>query len=83
MRVAAGRRARLLGLALMREPPPGALLLPRTRSVHTFGMRFDLDLLWLDGEGRAVRVDRRVRPGRVRNCRAARAVCEIPARDAG
>ena len=78
MRVAATRRARLIGLALLREPPPAALLLPRTRSVHTFGMRFALDLVWLDAQGRAVRVDRAVRPNRMRACRAASAVCEIP-----
>lgn len=79
MRVAAGRRARLLGLALVREPPRCALLLPRTRSVHTFWMRFPLDLVWLDAEGRAVRTDLSVKPGRIRACRRAVAVCEIPA----
>jgi uncharacterized protein len=78
VRVAVSRRARLLGLALLREPPSCALLLPRTRSVHTFGMRFPVDLVWLDREGRAVRVDRAVRANRVRTCRAARAVAEIP-----
>jgi uncharacterized protein len=72
-------RARLLGLAgLQRLPPHAGLLLPRTRSVHTFGMRFPLDLIWLDRDGRVVRVDRAVPPGRVRGCRAARAVVELP-----
>jgi len=71
--------ARLLGLAGLRTLPPAAgLLLPRTRSVHTCGMRFALDLVWLDGEGGVVRVDRGVRPWRVRACRAARAVVELP-----
>ena len=55
-----------------------ALLLPRCRSVHTFGMRFALDLVWLDGAGRVVRIDRGVRPWRVRSCRAARCVLELP-----
>jgi hypothetical protein len=77
--VAAGRRARLLGLASLREPPPVALLLPQTRSVHTVGMRFALDLVWLDGEGRAMRRDLGVPPNRLRTCRHARAVLEIPA----
>lgn len=77
--MASDRRARLLGLALLRDPPPCALLLPRTRSVHTFGMRFALDLVWLDGEGRALRVDRAVPPRRLKACRPARAVLEIPA----
>ena len=35
---------------------------PRCRSVHTFGMRFALDLVWLGADGRGVvRVDRDVR----------------------
>jgi uncharacterized membrane protein (UPF0127 family) len=72
--------ARLLGLAGLRGLPPDVgLLLPRTRSVHTLGMRFALDLVWLDGDGSVVRVDRRVGPWRVRGCRAARAVIELPA----
>src|SRR5439155_19820774 len=38
--------SRLFGLAFVKRPPVGAaLLLPRTRSIHTFGMRFQLDLL--------------------------------------
>jgi uncharacterized membrane protein (UPF0127 family) len=80
VRRARTRRARLLGLAGLRELPPGSgLLLPRTRSIHTFGMRFALDLLWLDADGRVVRVDRDVPPGRVRGCRAAHGVVELPA----
>jgi len=68
--------ARLLGLALRRRPPGHALLLPRCRSVHTFGMRFPLDLIWLDRAGRVVRVDEAVPPWRVRSCRGADAVLE-------
>lgn len=70
--------ARLLGLAgLPALGPRVGLLLPRTRSVHTFGMRFALDLVWLDGEGAVVRVDRRVPPRRVRGCARAEAVVEL------
>ena len=72
--------ARLLGLTGLRDLPPHAgLLLPRTRSIHTCAMRFALDLVWLDRDGRVVRVDRAVPPWRVRGCRAARAVVELPA----
>jgi uncharacterized protein len=73
-------RDRLVGLAWRREPPAEGLLLPRTRSVHTFGMRFALDLHWLDGSGEVVRVDRAVPPRRVRTCLRARSVLELPAR---
>jgi uncharacterized protein len=74
--VARSPLARLLGLALRRRPPRHALLLPRCRSVHTFGMRFPLDLIWLDREGRVLRVDEAVPPWRVRSCRRAAAVLE-------
>jgi uncharacterized membrane protein (UPF0127 family) len=80
VRRAEGPRARLVGLAFLGTLPPDAgLLLERTRSIHTFGMRFALDLVWLDDAGRVVRVDRGVRPGRVRGCRSARAVVELQA----
>jgi uncharacterized membrane protein (UPF0127 family) len=79
VRVAATARARLLGLSGLRARPPCGLLLPRTRSVHTFGMRFALDLVWLDARGRAIRLDPAVPPRRLRSCRAARAVIELPA----
>jgi uncharacterized protein len=70
--------ARLLGLALLREIPPDAgLLLPRTRAAHTFGMRFRLELRWLDARGEVIRVDRLVRPWRLAWCRGAAGVLEL------
>ena len=53
------------------------LLIERCRSVHTFGMRFALDLVWLDAAGAVVRVDRGVPPRRLRTCVRARSVVEI------
>ncbi len=71
-------RARLLGLALLRAIPPGVgLLLPRTRAIHTFGMRFALELRWLAANGTLVRVDPCVPPRRVAWCRSAAAVVEL------
>jgi uncharacterized membrane protein (UPF0127 family) len=73
-------RARLLGLARLDALSPRyALHFPRCRSLHTFGMRFALDLVWLDGAGRPVRVDRDVPPRRLRTCLAARSVVEVGA----
>jgi uncharacterized membrane protein (UPF0127 family) len=67
---------RLTGLAGRRDCDV-ALLLPGCRSVHTFGMRFALDLVWLGRGGQVVRVDRAVPPRRVRSCRRARSVLEL------
>jgi uncharacterized membrane protein (UPF0127 family) len=76
-------RARLLGLALLREIPQGhALLIPRCRSVHTFGMRFALDLVFLDAHGDVLRVERAVPPWRVRRGPGAYAVLEARAGEA-
>ena len=82
MRVArAGRRAdRLKGLAKLDAMPSGyALHLPRCRSVHTFTMRFPLDLIWLGKDGRPVRIDRAVLPNRMKLCIRARSVVEANA----
>ena len=78
--VALSRRSRLLGLALLDRRGAGAgLLLPGCRSVHTFGMRFPLDLVFLDRNLRAVSWRRAVPPGRVAFERGAQAVLELPA----
>ena len=73
-------RRRLIGLSLRGRPPPGhALLLPRCRSVHTCGMRFALDLVWLDAGGRVLGIDQSVPPWRMRSRRDAAAVLEVAA----
>ena len=82
LRVArAERRAdRLKGLAQLDAIPPAyALHLPRCRSVHTFGMRFALDLIWLGRDGRPVRIDRAVPRRRLKLCLGARSVVEARA----
>jgi uncharacterized protein len=71
--------SRLLGLALLAPGCAGeGLLIPDCGSVHTFGMRFALDLLFLDAGGRVVELRRGVPPRRVIRCSAAAAVLEIP-----
>jgi uncharacterized protein len=70
-------RARLLGLAFMRPPPPDhALLIPNCRSIHTFGMRFPIDVTFLDEHGNAIRREPAVPPRRVVVERRAVAVLE-------
>jgi len=84
VRVASGPRARLLGLARLDRGEAGSgLLIPRCTSVHTFGMRFALDVYFLDGDGTVVSVRRGIRPRRVAFCRTAAAVLEIPAAEGG
>jgi uncharacterized protein len=64
-------RSRLFGLAFLRvhELPSGhALLLRPCSSVHTFGMRFPIDVAFADSEGTVLLVIRDVPPRRSRRC---------------
>lgn len=80
--VAATFRSRLLGLAgLTSEQAGTGLLIPRCASVHTFAMRFDLDLIFLDRDDRQLAVRRDVPPRRLVWHRRTAAVLEIPSRE--
>lgn len=76
-------RSRRRGLSRLDAlAPDQALHIPATPSVHTFGMRFALDLIWLGRDGGVVRVDRDVAPRRMRFCAGARSVIETVAGEA-
>ena len=78
--VAVGIRARLLGLALLdREAAGPGLLIPRCAAVHTFGMRFALDIYFLGSGDEILDVRRAVPPRRFVAHRGAASVLEIPA----
>jgi uncharacterized membrane protein (UPF0127 family) len=77
IRVARGPLQRMKGLAW--APPGDPLEIPRCRSVQTFGMRYALDLIWIDADRSVVRIDRDVPPRRMRSCRQARSVIEVEA----
>lgn len=72
--------SRLLGLALLRPERAGeGLVIPRCRSVHTFGMRFPIHVVFC-GDGLVpLSVRGSVPPNRVLRERGARAVVELPA----
>jgi uncharacterized protein len=78
--VAEGFRPRLLGLALLDPEDAGpGLLIPRCTAVHTFGMRFALDVHFLDPDGEVLSSRRSVPPRRFVAHPGAAAVLEIPA----
>jgi len=82
--VAKDFRTRLRGLSFRDRAAAGpGLLFPRCASVHTFGMRFELDLYFLDRESEVIAVRRRVPPRRVVWQRGACAVLEIPSPEEG
>ena len=82
--VAVSAHSRLLGLARLDPARAGhGLLIPDCRSVHTVGMRFPLELFFLDRSSRVVRWESRVGPGRFLFERRARAVLELVPRPEG
>jgi hypothetical protein len=77
--VAATWRSRLLGLALLDHECAGpGLLIPGCHSVHTFGMRFPLEVIFLDREGRVIEIRRSVPSWRIVRCGGAESVLELP-----
>lgn len=76
--VAVTALSRLLGLALLEPGSAGpGLHIPGCRSVHTFGMRFPLKVVFLDREGGVLQMETEVEPGRILFERRASAVLEL------
>jgi len=80
LEVAQSMTARMRGLlgrgAL---PPGGGMMLDPCASIHTFFMRFALDVVFLDA-GLAVRkIAPNVKPWRLASCWSARSTVELPA----
>lgn len=71
--------SRLLGLALLPAERAGeGLLIPGCRSVHTFGMRFAIHVVFVDRARIPIRVRAAVPPNRVLREPRAAAVIELP-----
>lgn len=77
---------RLLGLMFRPRLRPGeGLVIVPCASIHMVGMRFSIDAVFFDGDGKVTKVARRVRPwiGVVLAPRPTRGVVELPAGAAG
>ncbi len=71
---------RFRGLMLRKELPAGeGLLIPECRSIHMCFMRFPIDVVYLDGENRVVKIVHALKPWRLSVCLKARSVLETPA----
>ena len=77
LRLAVTFRARLRGQLGRRDPVP--MIIAPCSAVHTCILRFPLDLVFLDADLRPLRVLQDVPPWRLRACRGAVAVLELPA----
>jgi uncharacterized protein len=78
--VAESLAARLRGLLGRRAlPAREGMLIRRESSVHTFFMRFAIDVVFLDADERVLRIHANVGPWRLKACRGARSVLELAA----
>ncbi|THD11393.1 hypothetical protein B1806_04260 [Metallibacterium scheffleri] len=74
---------RIRGLLGRPELGPGeALLLDPCKAVHTIGMRYPIDIVFLDADNRVVRIKPAMKPLRNTECRQARRVIEFKAGEA-
>jgi uncharacterized membrane protein (UPF0127 family) len=71
------RRKGLLGRSGLE--PSSALIIAPCFSIHTMFMRFDIDAVFVDDDGRAVKVVREMTPWRIAVDPTAHAVVELPA----
>lgn len=71
---------RLVGLLTNAGLPRGqALWFPHCNAIHSWGMRFALDVVGLDAQLRLVAVHRNIQPGRILTLRAASSLIECEA----
>jgi uncharacterized protein len=69
------RAVGLLGRRML--PQDEGLYFSNTSSVHTFGMLFAIDLVYLDADNVIVAIHRSVKPFRISWCSHAQSVCEL------
>lgn len=78
--LAQGFLARLVGLLGQRAlPPEQALLIAPCNNVHTFCMRFAIDVVFLDRDGVVLAIVPHVAPWRIAAARRAHACLELAA----
>jgi uncharacterized membrane protein (UPF0127 family) len=74
------RKTRKKGLLGRDALPDGcALIIVPCFAVHTIGMRFPIDVVFVDSHGRVKKIVRRLPPLRMAGCLSARAVVEFAA----
>jgi uncharacterized membrane protein (UPF0127 family) len=73
----ASRRKGLLGRDALADG--AAMIIAPTNAIHTFGMRFPIDVVFVRRNGEVVKIRERVMPWRVAIAHLAYAVIELPA----
>jgi len=72
--------ARCVGLLRHDSLPPGqGLWIVPSEGIHTFGMKFTIDVAFLDRKKRVLKIRHRMGPRRLSFCLRAHSVLELPA----
>jgi uncharacterized protein len=75
---------RMKGLLGRKSLPAGeGMLIRPAPSIHTFFMRFPIDVVFLSRQGEVLKIAEHVAPWRARSCRHSYAVLELAAGEAG
>ena len=78
--VANTSETRRTGLLKHTSLPPGeGLWIVPTEAVHCFGMKFDIDVLFLDKGKKILKLRENMKPRRIAICWRAKSVLELPA----
>ncbi len=78
--VANTSETRRIGLLKHTSLPPGeGLWIVPTEAVHCFGMKFDIDVLFLDKGKKILKLRENMKPRRIAICWRAKSVLELPA----
>lgn len=79
-RIAANFWRRLKGLLGTRELPEGeALVIKPCNSVHTFGMQYPIDVVFVGGDGCILKTVIAMKPTKIAACLSSSYVVELPA----
>jgi len=74
---------RFLGLMLREEiANDEALIFRDVNSIHMFFMRFPIDVVYLSGDNKVLKVKHSLKPWRMSSCMRAKATIELPSRKA-
>lgn len=72
--------SRLKGLLGTNSLPAGqGLLITPCNSIHMFGMRYAIDVAFLDGDLRVLKISHSLPPGTTASCRGSAHALELPA----
>ena len=72
--------SRLKGLLGTKKLAEGAaLIISPCSSVHTFGMSYPIDVLFIDANDKVVKIVNALEPGHIAACRSGSYVIELPA----